>query len=151
MIKDFIITILWSLSPFGESKLGIPYGIINGLNPYYVFIFSLISNIMVYPIMLYFLDILNKWLVRWFWYKKKAIWVARRAKKGTQAKIEKYGYLGLAVFVMLPLPGTGMYAGTIATFLFNMNRRRAFLANSIGITLSSIIVWFLSCLGIGFF
>ena len=32
MIKDSIITFLWSISPFGEAKVGIPYGIFQDLN-----------------------------------------------------------------------------------------------------------------------
>jgi uncharacterized membrane protein len=44
------------------------------------------------------------------------------------------------VFVMIPLPITGAYIGTIAAFIFRINYQKSFLAVSIGITLSSIIV-----------
>ena len=36
MIQDIIIAILWSLSPFGEAKVGIPYGMVNGVNIYFL-------------------------------------------------------------------------------------------------------------------
>ena len=42
---------------------------------------------------------------------------------------------------MLPVPGTGVYAGSIASYLFKIERKKAFLANTIGIFLSSVIVW----------
>lgn len=67
--------------------------------------------------------------------------MARRAKLGAGKNVKKYGFWGLMIFVMLPLPGTGVYAGTIAGYLFGMERKRAFLANVIGIFLSCVIVW----------
>ena len=147
LIKEFIITILWSLSPFGEAKVGIPYGLLKELNPYLVFVLALAANIMVFPIMMVFLDKINTWLIRWTWYKRSALWVAKRAKNGSGAQLEKYGYLGLALFVMIPLPGTGVYAGSIATYLFKMDTHKAFWANAIGITISSMIVWGVTHLG----
>ena len=151
MLTEIILTILWSLSPFGEAKVGIPYGLLNGLNPILVLIIAIAANILVFPMMLFFLDKVNIFFTRWLWYKRSAIWVARRAKKGSGDKLQKYGYFGLALFVMVPLPGTGVYAGSIATYLFNMERKKAFLANAIGITISSLIVWSITHYGQGFF
>ena len=141
MIKDSIITFLWSISPFGEAKVGIPYGIFHDLNKYWVLLICLVANILVFPIMMYFLDNVNRNLMRWRKYKKVAIWVARRAKVGSGDKIQRYGFWGLIFFVMIPLPGTGVYAGSIATYLFKIERKSAFVANCIGILFSSIIVW----------
>lgn len=151
MLQDFIITILWSLSPFGEAKVGIPYGLLKELNPILVFVFALSANILVFPIMLFFLDNFNKLLLRWHWYKKSALWVAKRAKQGSRDKLQKYGYWGLAMFVMIPLPGTGVYAGTIMTYLLRMDKSKAFVANVVGITISSMIVWSVTYFGKGFF
>lgn len=132
---------LWSLSPFGEAKVGIPYGMLNGLNIYLVFICCFAANILVFPIMMVFLDNINKYFLRWNFYKRSAIWVARRAKGGSGEKIQKYGFFGLMLFVMIPLPGTGVYAGSIATYLFNIEKKKAFAANAIGIFCSSLIIW----------
>ena len=145
MIKEIIFTILWSFSPLGEAKVGIPYGVHQDLNIYFVFIIAVVANILVFPFMMFFLDNINKNLLKWRPYKKAAIWVARRAKVGSGDKIKKHGFWGLIIFVMIPLPGTGVYAGSIATYLFKIERKKAFLANVIGITISSIIVWFASC------
>lgn len=132
---------LWSLSPFGEAKVGIPYGMLQGINIYLVFILCFLANLLVFPLMMVFQEKCNQYLLRWNWYKKVAIWIARRAKVNTGSKIKKYGFWGLLFFVMIPLPGTGVYAGSIATYLFKMERKKAFTANAIGIFLSSAIVW----------
>lgn len=144
MIKEIVFTALWSFSPLGEAKVGIPYGMHHDLNIYLVFVIAVIANILVFPFMMFFLETINKRLLRWHLYRKMALWIARRAKKGAAEKIKKYGFFGLIFFVMLPIPGTGVYAGSIATYIFKIERKRAFLANAIGITLSSMIVWFIT-------
>lgn len=141
MYQDLIIAMLWSISPFGEAKVGIPYGIYQGLNKYLVFGACFVANVLVFPLMMFFLDHINRYLAKWRFYKKSAVYVGQRAKRGSGKNVKKYGFLGLLIFVMIPLPGTGVYAGTIAAYLFKMKRRQAFLANTIGIFISSLIVW----------
>ena len=45
------------------------------------------------------------------------------------------------LFVVIPLPGTGIWAGTIAAYIFKINRKKAFYANTIGISISALIIW----------
>jgi len=141
MLVDFIIAMLWSLSPFGEAKVGIPYGMLQGVNIYLVFVGCFLANVLVFPIMMFFLEKINRYFFRWVFYKKSAIFVARRAKTGSGAKIQRFGFWGLIMFVMIPLPGTGVYAGSIAAYLFKIEKQKAFWANVIGIFFSSVIVW----------
>ena len=54
--------------------------------------------------------------------------------------------MGFDGFVLIPLPGTGVYAGTIAAYIFGIDRRQAFLANTIGIFISCLIIWTVSVL-----
>lgn len=141
MIYDLLIAMLWSVSPLGEAKFGIPYALLNGVNIYLAFLFCFVANVMVFPIMTFFLDVINRYFVRWYYYKKAAIYVARRAKSGAGNNVKKYGFWGLMIFVLVPIPGTGVYAGTIAAYLFGIERKPAFLANTIGIFISCLIVW----------
>ena len=141
MILETIYTILWSLSPFGEAKVGIPYGMLKGLNVYFVFVIGFLANVLVFPMMMFFLDNVNRSMLRWNPYKKAALYIARKAKVNSGDKIRKYGFWGLIFFVMIPIPGTGVYAGSIATYLFKIERKKAFLANTIGIFISSAIIW----------
>ena len=141
MFSDIIIAMLWSISPFGEAKVGIPYALLNGVNIYLAFGSCLLTNILIFPLMTFFLDSINRYFFRWLFYKKAAIYVARKAKTGAGNNVKKYGFWGLMIFVLVPLPGTGVYAGTIAAYLFRFDRKQAFLANTIGIFFSCLIVW----------
>jgi uncharacterized membrane protein len=140
MFRVLLLTALWSISPFGESKIGIPFGVLQSVNPLWVFIVGLSANILVFPIMIFFLDRFNHIFFKWQWYKRSSLWVAKRARKGTKSSIEKYGYWGLGIFVMIPLPGTGVYAGSIATYVLKLDRKKAFVASSVGISISAAIV-----------
>jgi uncharacterized membrane protein len=144
VIKEIIIAILWSISPFGEAKVGIPYAILNDVNIYVAFVACFVANVLIFPIMLFFLDSINSYFLKWRFYKKSAIYVARKAKLGAKKNVMKYGFWGLLIFVMLPVPGTGVYAGTIATYLFMLDRKLAFIANTVGIFLSCLIVWMMT-------
>lgn len=128
--------------------MGIPYGILNGIDKYVVFITCFLANALVFPLMLFFLERINGYMLRWYSYKKAAIFVARRAKLASAKKIHKYGFWGLIFFVMIPLPGTGVYAGSIATYLFGIDRSNAFVANTIGLFLSSLIIWSITVLSL---
>ena len=145
-MMEIIWAALWSISPFGEAKVGIPYAIFNGINIYHAFIICFLANLLVFPLMMFFLEKLNFYFFKWRWYKIPAMFVARRAKNGAGKNVKKYGFWGLLFFVMLPVPGTGVYAGSIASYILRMDKKRAFAANSIGIFLSCVIVWSMTVL-----
>ena len=50
MILDYIIAMLWSISPFGEAKVGITFGLLKGLNIYLVFLLCFAANVLVFPL-----------------------------------------------------------------------------------------------------
>ena len=151
MFLDILISMLWSISPFGEAKFGIPYALLNDINIYLAFVLCFFANVLIFPIMTFFLDVVNRYFLKWYHYKKAAIFVGRRAKSGAGKNVKKYGFWGLMLFVLIPLPGTGVYAGTIAGYLFGLDRKKAFLANSIGIFISCVIVWLSTLAAIGSF
>ncbi len=48
------------------------------------------------------------------------------------------------VFVMIPLPGTGAYLGTIAAAIFKIENRKAFWAVSLGVIIACVIMTFVA-------
>lgn len=154
MINVIIFTFLLSISPLGEGRVGIPYGILNGLNPVLAFVVGLIGNLLIFPIFMYLIDAFHSKLWPYKFYKRQNIKLIRRARNGLGAKIQKYGFWGLMIFVMIPLPTTGAYIGTIAAYIFKLQRKEAFLAISLGVIISCIIMaasTHLSILGIALF
>lgn len=140
MIYDIVYTFLISISPFGEARAGIPYGVLNGLNPVIAFLVGLAGNLLIFPLFMFLIDAFNARLWRFKFYRKQNIKLIRRAKKGVGAQIQKYGFWGLMIFVMIPLPTTGAYMGTIAAYIFKLPRKEALLATSIGVVISCLIM-----------
>ncbi|MGB0178371.1 MAG: COG2426 family protein [Owenweeksia sp.] len=140
MFSDIIHTFLLSISPFGEARVGIPFGIINGMHPLLAFTVGLIANLLVFPIFIFLLQRFNKNLWRFHLYRKHSLKLARRSKKLLGDKLNKYGFWGLMIFVMIPLPVTGAYMGTIAAYIFRLKPGKALTAVSLGVLISCTLV-----------
>lgn len=146
-MMHLIHTFLISISPFGEARVGIPYAILNDVPPVLAFVVGLTGNLLVFPIFHFLIDKFNLRLWRYRPYKKQSLKLAQRAKRGVGASVKKYGFWGLMLFVMIPLPVTGAYMGTIAAYVLGINRHKGLMAISIGVILSCAIVTVVTHLG----
>ena len=71
-------------------------------------------------------------------------WLHRKlehARDKAHPLVEKYGVIGLAIFVAVPLPATGAYSGSVAAWLLGMDWRHACLAVALGVAGAFLIVW----------
>jgi len=55
-------------------------------------------------------------------------------------KVDKYGAWGLALFIGIPLPGSGVYTGALAAFVLNVKPKQFMLATILGVLIAAIIV-----------
>ena len=74
---------------------------------------------------------------------KIARWVRQKADKN-KGQIEKFGFCGLALFVGIPLPGTGAWTGSLVAALLHMKFGKAIAAILVGIAMATIIMSLLS-------
>lgn len=139
-MMDFVYTFLISISPLGEARVGIPYGALRGIPVVYAFLIGWIANLFVFPLFYKSIDWSNKALWKSKWYKKSALYLSKRAKRQTKGTISKYGQWGLMVFVMIPLPVTGAYIGTLAAYILRMDYKKSLIAVNIGVTISCLII-----------
>ncbi|HPS39995.1 MAG TPA: small multi-drug export protein, partial [Candidatus Cloacimonadota bacterium] len=70
---------------------------------------------------------------------------ARTRRKGKS--IEKYEALGLAIFVGIPLPGTGAWTGAFAANIFGIRFWRSLLFIFIGVLMAACVVTPLTLMG----
>lgn len=68
-----------------------------------------------------------------------AEWLIRKAEKN-KPKIDRYGFLGLILFVGIPLPGTGAWTGSLVAALFDMDLKKASISILLGIFLAAVIM-----------
>ena len=144
MIQDILFTFLISFSPFGEARVGIPYGIEQGLLPSWVFIIGLSANLLVFPLFYKAIEFFNNHFLKNQWYRKAAIYLSLRARRKTGLVVQKYGAIGLMIFVMIPLPFTGAYIATIAAYIFKINYKQSLIAINLGVLIALtfiILIW----------
>lgn len=59
---------------------------------------------------------------------------------GKSDRIKKYEFLGLVLFVGIPLPGTGAWTGSLIAALLDVDIKKASLAIFIGLIMASVIM-----------
>ena len=62
---------------------------------------------------------------------------------------EKYGIIGLALFIGVPLPGSGVYSGALGAYLLGFNFKDYFKAAVLGVLIAATIVTIVSIFGNG--
>ncbi len=77
---------------------------------------------------------------------------ATAAQAGPQAKKRRYGgaFWGLLLFVMIPLPGTGAWTGSLIASLFSLPKRSSLLAVFLGVLGAGVIMCLASYGVVGF-
>lgn len=128
-----------SMLPFFELRLSIPYGILNQLPWQETFIIAIIGNfIPIIPLLLLLEKVLN-FLNRFPFFKRFYDFVMEKTHKN-KGIVEKYGKLGLFIFVAIPLPGSGVYTGSAVAMLLGMKKRESFPALTLGMILAGVLV-----------
>ncbi|MBQ6284943.1 MAG: small multi-drug export protein [Bacilli bacterium] len=142
--KELIVFII-SLLPLLELRGGLIAASLLQLNPLTGYIVSIIGNIIPVPFILLFINKILEWMrnskVKWL--NKVAKWLDKKANKN-KSKIEKYGYLGLVLFVGIPLPGTGAWTGCLAASVLEMDKKKSFFSVMLGVLMASIIMMIIS-------
>jgi len=132
--------ILLSLAPISELRGGIPVAIAQGTNPFLAFAVCVAANMLVAPIVFFFLEFVHHRLLPIKFYRKTFDWFLERTRKKSHKILEKYGYLGLAIFVAIPLPATGAYTGALAAWFFGMKPGKSIASIALGVLAAGIIV-----------
>ena len=142
MLGKLLVSFLISASPFGEMKTALPIAIhSNEINDWGALLFCIAGNLMVYPIVDYLMTNYGAFIFKTNKAKRSIVKVRSHTRNKTEKLISKYGFWGLMIFVMVPLPGTGAYLGTFAAYIFGIEKKDAFAAISIGIVLSGILLF----------
>lgn len=145
-----IVELIWiTLLPFLELRASIPYGIIvKGMNAVFVFIVCVITNILLAPVVYVFLDK----FIHIFLYFKPIDKVYQKYVEKTQKKvhkyIEKYGWIGVAIFIGIPLPGSGVYSGALGSYVIGLSYKKFILAAIVGVIIAGIIVTIVTFAGV---
>ena len=128
--------ILLSISPISELRGGIPLGIALGYNPIQVFGIAVIFNILIYFPVRWLLDMIGNQVIK--------IPFVNSARNRGRRMVSRYGLIGLAILVGIPLPFTGVYTASLASWSLGIKYWEAILPISIGVLVAGSIVTFMT-------
>ncbi len=139
-----LIVLIASAIPITEMRATIPLGIVAwGLNPWYVMLLALIGTLLPVPILLLFFEEIMVLLHKFKPTQKLARLIDDKVQKNA-LKFEKSTELALIIFVAIPLPGTGVWTGSMVASVLGFKFWRSFACVAIGAVLSAIIMTILS-------
>ena len=149
-MRTEIITLLLAMAPISELRGAIPYAWSQGMNHTLAYVLSVIGNILPVVPLLLFLGPVSKFLRKFRLFDKFFSWWFSHTLRRSRL-VEKYEALGLVLFVMIPLPVTGAWTGSVAAFLLGIRFRFAFPAIILGVILAGAIVTFATQVGFSLF
>lgn len=145
--KELIIFII-SMLPILELRGGLIAASLLKMKIIPSFVICFLGNIIPIPFILWLITpIFNK-------LKKTKMFSGMVNKIENKAlskrdQIEKLQYIGLMLFVGIPLPGTGAWTGCLIAALLGMDKKKTFGAIVCGVLLASVIMYLISYVFIG--
>ena len=135
----------WTLVPGLELRASIPIGffhqeIATVLGRPLVVVACLVSNVVLGMLVFWLMGPAERLLRRWGWFDRRIWPIIARAQHKLHPYVEKYGEWGVAVFIGVPLPGTGAYAGAFGSYLLGLDRRKFLIANALGVLMACVLV-----------
>lgn len=148
MLPEWFRIFFMSMIPWLESRYVIPFAIVySGWEWWQAFPLAVAGNMLPVPFILLFFRFVEKFLRRYKFWTRIMDWLFAKTRDRASSKIRRYEYLGLLLFVALPLPFTGAWTGSLIAYLFDLNFLKSLLTIFIGILIAATIMTFLTLTG----
>ena len=134
-----IAVFLISMLPIIELRGAIPVAAALRLPILEAFGISIIGNLLPVPFILVFIRRIIDWMRTKTVFIKFIYFLDKKIERNLQ-KHPNLTFLGLLLFVAIPLPGTGAWTGALVASFIEMKFAKAMLAIIIGVLIAGIIV-----------
>ncbi len=140
-VANLFYILLLTLLPTLELRASVPYALlVLKLNPLLSLLFIVLINILVGELIFYSLNTLLPYILKIKFLEKIYNKCVKRVQKKVHKYVDKYGAIGLALFIGIPLPGSGVWTGALAAFLLGFERKEFSIANIVGVIIAGILV-----------
>ena len=102
------------------------------------------GNLIPVPFIILFIKKIFAWMRKISPKLNKVVDKMEAKAEKNKAKVLKYAFWGLAIFVAVPLPGTGAWTGALVAAMIDMPGKKAFPSVAIGVVIASLVVGALS-------
>lgn len=135
----YTLIFLISLMPILELRGGLIAASLLDIPPLWAFLVCLIANMLIIPFVLFLMESILNWLSKINFFNKIISWWKNKALSKKEI-IEKYGYLGILLFVAVPLPGSGAWTGCLIAILLGLDKKRSFISAFLGVLIAGVIM-----------
>ena len=140
ILGKMTFTSLVALLPVVELRGGIPFGVSLGLTHGEALLAAVIGNIVPLPFIVVYIRRVFQWLRRHLPALDHCLDKLEQKAHLKGRKVSKYKYLGLMIFVAIPLPGTGGWTGALVAAFLNMPLRKALPSLILGVLIAGFLV-----------
>ena len=148
-LPEWFRIFFFSMIPWLESRYVIPFAMDSLGWPWWqAFPIAVIGNMLPIPFILLFFHHVEKWLRNYNFWTKLMDWLFARTRDRASKKIKRYEYLGLLVFVALPVPFTGAWTGALIAYLFDLKFTKSLITIFIGVLISASVMSLITLTGI---
>ena len=149
MVNEYLYTFLISMVPLLELRASIIFGAASGIPWYQAIPLSIVGSFIPVPFILLFIRKVLEWMKGTKHLAKIAFWIEAKAEKNT-ARVLRFAFFGLVLFVGIPIPGTGAWTGALVAAMIDMRMKTALPAILLGLLLASAIIGAASYGAVGF-
>jgi len=128
-----------SALPFLELRVGIPVGIVSGLSPGWAIALGIAGNALQVPLIIFIMYMLRR-IAQQVPVVSRLLERIDRSAERHQAQVRRYGWLGLAILVGIPIPGTGLWTGAALANLMRMPVALTALSMTVGVVVAGLLV-----------
>lgn len=139
LMGKYMVIFIISMIPILELRGGLIAASLFDLPMWQSFAICFIGNILPIPFILWLINPIFRKMRNWPFFGKIVTWCEEKANSKKE-QIENLKYLGLFLFVGIPLPGTGAWTGCLIAALLNMDKKKSLLAAFAGVILAGIIM-----------
>ena len=140
MAGEFTLTMLVSMIPVVELRGGIPFGVASGLPVWAACIAAVIGNLIPVPFIIVYIRRIFQWMRQKMPRLNRLVDRLERKAHLKGQKVTKFKYLGLMLFVAVPLPGTGAWTGSLAAAFLDMPLRKALPSVIVGVLTAGMAI-----------
>lgn len=137
-------TLFLSVLPISELRGAIPFAIAGGMPFLTAYLIAVTGNAIISPFVFFFLSTFHRLFSRIPLYEKLFDRFVERTRKKIASKVERYGYVGVMLFVAIPLPVTGAWTGTLGAWVMGLKKRGTIPMITLGVMISGVIVTLIS-------